>query len=253
MNFQNVIDLVGQTKELIFQQELRSEVNMKGQSDFVTATDLAISTFLKKELYRLAPHVNFFSEEEKGTFTAPTWILDPIDGTTNYVYGYNMSSVSLALYDRDDVVFGVVFNPFTGEYFTAEKGKGAFLNGRPIAVQKRAMADSIIEFGAGSTHKENTDANFELAKEVFRNCVDIRRICSSALAICFIADGRLDGYFEKVLKPWDYAAASLILREAGGSLSDYTGAALPMDRPSSLLATNGRIHDDLLTIIQKHN
>lgn len=253
MDFKKVINLVGQTKELILKEDLRSKVNMKGESDFVTETDITISQFLKEELKKIAPNVNFFSEEEKGVFTSPTWILDPIDGTTNYVYGYNMSSVSLALYDKDDIVFGVVYNPFTDEYFTAEKGKGAFLNGKRITVKKREMKDSIIEFGAGSTHKENAEDNFELAKEVFRNCVDIRRICSSALTICFIADGRIDGYFEKILKPWDYAAASLILREAEGTLTDYLGRELPMDKTSSIIATNGLIHNQLLSIVEKYN
>ncbi len=253
MNLQDIITLVGKTKDLILKEDLRNDVNMKGQSDFVTATDIAISTFLKNELKKMAPEVNFFSEEEKGSFSAPTWILDPIDGTTNYVYGYNMSSVSLALHDGSGVVFGVVYNPFTDEYFSAEKGRGAFLNGRKISVKKREMKDSIIEFGAGSTHKENTETNFELAKEIFKNCVDIRRICSSALTICFIADGRIDGYFEKVLKPWDYAAASLILSEAGGAITDYLGSEPPMDKTSSLIASNGLIHEALLKIVKKYN
>lgn len=252
MDYNYIIDLVSQTKGIIIQDAMRNDVNMKGAADFVTAADIAISDFLKEKLHEAYPDISFFCEEEKGELKSPSWILDPIDGTTNYVYGYNMSSVSLALYDNDSVVFGVVYNPYTNEFFTAEKGKGAYLNGQQIHVKKRNLCDSIIEFGAGSTRKQDADANFELAKDIFKKCVDIRRICSSALDLCFIADGRIDGYFEKVLKPWDYAAASLILTEAGGVITDYLGKQPRMDVPSSIIASNGIIHSELLSIIQKH-
>lgn len=252
MDYSKVIELVKEAKRFIVSPDMVNDVHMKGQADFVTAVDIAISNFLKGELNKLCPNVGFFSEEESGELTDPTWILDPVDGTTNLVYGYNMSSVSLALYEGGRVVFGVVYNPFTDECFTAERGKGAYLNGKAISVKKREFAQSIIEFGAGSTRKNEADENFELAKDIFKECIDIRRICSSALAICFIAAGRIDGYFEKVLKPWDYAAASLILAEAGGKTTDYYGKELPMDGKSSTIASNGVIHEKLLEKISKH-
>lgn len=250
MNYSLIVDLVKSARKFVFSSELNREIHMKGKADFVTATDIAISGFLKENLKKLYPKINFFSEEETGMLTDPTWILDPIDGTTNLVYGYNMSSISLALYSGGKVIFGVVYNPFNDECFSAEIGKGAFLNGKQIFVKKREFAESIIEFGAGSTRKEEADENFELAKDIFKSCIDIRRICSSALAICFIACGRSDGYFEKILKPWDYAAASLILAEAGGKTSDYYGNDLPMDVKSSIVATNGNIHKVLLEKIE---
>lgn len=252
MNYSLIIDLVKSAKKYVISPELNNDVYMKGEADFVTAADIAISGFLKEELNKLYPKIHFFSEEEKGELKEPSWILDPIDGTTNLVYGYNMSSISLALYFEGKIVFGVVYNPFSEECFSAEVGKGAFLNGKRIQVNKREFRESIIEFGAGSTRKEEADDNFELAKDIFKSCIDIRRICSSALAICFIACGRIDGYFEKVLKPWDYAAASLILEEAGGKISDYHGNALPMDVKSSIIATNGNIHKSLEEKINKY-
>lgn len=252
MDYEKVIALVHQAKRFIVSEDMRSDVHMKGSADFVTATDIAISNFLKEELHTLYPEIGFFSEEEKGQLSDPAWILDPIDGTTNYVYGYNMSSISLALYQGGRVVFGVVYQPFTGETFTATVGGGAWLNGRRISVKKREFQDSIIEFGAGSTRKAEADRNFDMAKEIFKNCIDIRRICSSALDLCFIADGRIDGYFEKVLKPWDYAAGALLLEEAGGRITDYAGNPVPMDKPSSVIATNGVIHDRLLEIIGRY-
>ena len=155
-------------------------------------------------------------------------------------------------YKDGEIIFGVVYNPFSEECYTAVKGEGSFLNGQRLAVSKRKMSESIIEFGAGSTRKQDADESFELGKEIFKKCVDIRRICSSALDLCFIAAGRIDGYFERKLKPWDYAAGHLILTEAGGRLTDFSGNKLPMDVPSSIIASNGEIHSELKDIINSH-
>ena len=249
MNYCEIVSLVKEASMFVFDQSLKESVAMKGAADFVTNVDIAISNFLKQALTALDPSIGFFSEEESGHLHEKCWILDPIDGTTNLVYGYNMSSVSLALYEKGKVIFGVVYNPFNGECFTAESGKGAFLNGKPLQVSNRELKDSIIEFGAGSTRKQDAEESFALGKVIFKHCVDIRRICSSALDLCFIADGRIDGYFESKLKPWDYAAGSLILTEAGGKITNYDGNELPMDVPSSIIATNGTIHNDLQRII----
>lgn len=253
MDYEKVERLVKATKQIVL-SKTDLHFRLKGESDFVTDVDLAISSFLKKELKQLNPDIGFFSEEETGGLTENCWILDPIDGTTNLVYGYNLSSVSLAHYVNGEVVFGIVYNPFTEEVFSAEKGKGAFLNhGKILKVSDRTIKESIVEFGAGSTHKENADVNFRLAAEIFKNCVDIRRICSSALDLCYIADGRIDGYFEKVLKPWDIAAGSLILTEAGGKITDYSGAAIRFANSISVIASNGIIHDYLANVIKKYN
>ncbi len=252
MNYSHIVELVKEAKKFVVSNKLKSEVKMKGNADFVTAVDISISNFLKKKLWEINPEIGFFSEEESGELSEKCWILDPIDGTTNLVYGYNMSSISLALYDSGKIVFGVVYNPFNDECFTAEAGKGAFLNGRPICTSKRELHESIIEFGAGSTRKGDADESFELGKAIFKQCVDIRRICSSALALCFIAAGRIDGYFESRLKPWDYAAGGLIISEAGGETSAYDGEALPFDRPSTIIASNGVIHSKLREIINAH-
>lgn len=252
MDYKKVEELVLETSSLIQRPEAL-DIELKGKNDFVTSTDLAISQFLETRLKELDPAVGFFSEEKKGALQDNCWILDPIDGTTNLIYGFNLSSVSLAHYKDGEVVFGIVFNPFTGEVFTAEKGKGAWLNHeRRLHVSRRPLSDSLVEFGAGSTHKENADANFALAIDVFKHCVDVRRICSSALDLCYIADGRIDGYFEKVLKPWDIAAGSLILKEAGGRISDYAGKDVQFARPTSVIAGNPENFDELSAIVRSH-
>lgn len=253
MDYILVEELVKKTKTLITEQ---NEINykFKGDADFVTAIDLAVSDFLKKELRKLDSDIGFFSEEEEGGLSQNCWILDPIDGTTNLVYGYNLSSVSLAHCLNGQIVFGIVYNPFTDEIFTAEKGRGAYLNHKKrLIVSDRTIDQSIVEFGAGSTHKENADINFKLASEIFKKCIDVRRICSTALDLCYIADRRIDGYFEKILKPWDIAAGSLILKEAGGKITDYKGNDIQFEKSTSVIASNAKIHDFLMKTIDKYS
>ena len=252
MNYNKIIKLVKETNKFIVRSEQLNLIKKKSEADFVTDVDIKISNFLKEKLTSMYPQIGFFSEEEKGCLTDPSWILDPIDGTTNLVYGYNMSSVSLGLYKDGVIQFGLVYNPFNDECFTAERGKGAYLNGiERLHVSNRKSGESIIEFGAGSTRKHEADENFEIAKNIFKECIDIRRICSSALDLCFIAAGRIDGYFESKLKPWDIAAGSLILSEAGGMITDYTGRPIQLIKETSVIASNGIVHDFLMDKIHK--
>lgn len=253
MDYKKVIALVKGSREIVKNPDAKKDVRMKGDADFVTAVDTGISEYLREELHKLYPDIGFFSEEENGQLSDPCWILDPIDGTTNLVYGYEMSSISLGLYQDGKIVFGVVYNPFSRRTYVARLGKGAFLNDKQIHVSDRPLSESIIEFGAGSTRKEEAATSFAIAKDIFMKCVDIRRICSSALDLCFIADGRIDGYFEKKLKPWDLAAGSLILQEAGGKITDYDGNPIDFSKPTSCIASNGIIHDSILETIKKHN
>lgn len=252
MNYKSVESLVLDTKKIIIDKTTPS-VSIKAKNDFVTDIDIAISDFLKTKLKEIDPTVGFFSEEEEGNLQDNCWILDPIDGTTNLIYGYNLSSVSLGHYLDGEVVYGIVYNPFTEEIFTAERGKGAFLNHKKrLKVSTRNIDESLIEFGAGSTHKEFTEENFNLVKKIFEQCVDVRRICSSALDLCYIASGRIDGYFERILKPWDIAAGSLILEEAGGIITDYFGNPVQFAKQSSVIASNGVIQNFLIGTINQN-
>ncbi len=250
MDYKYVIDLVMSAKSIVFDQTLGADVHMKGQADFVTGVDLAISGYLKSELKAKFPEIGFMSEEDEPDLSERRWILDPIDGTTNLTFGYNMSSISLALYESGQVTFGVVYNPFNGELFTAWRGKGAYLNGQPLpAAPDREFCDCLVEFGAGSTHKELAEESFSIARTVFEQALDLRRICSTALAICYIAAGRLNGYYEKVIKPWDYAAAGLLLEECGGVMTDFDGEPLQYDGPTSIICGTKKAHERLLEIV----
>lgn len=270
MNYNKIVSLVHEAGKLVFQKQMLSDVSMKNPYDYVTAVDTGISDFMKRELYALYPDVGFMTEEEKEhSFSDKCFILDPIDGTTNLLHGYRMSSVSLAYAEGGKTVFGVVYNPFNKELFFAIKGKGAHLfNARSgiapllekgvenytagtLSVSDRTLRESVIEFGAGSSKKHLADETFGRAKRVFVKCLDLRRICSTALAVSYVAAGRLDGYFEKFIHPWDYAAAILFLEEAGGKSSDWEGNDLPLDRDGSILCTNGVIHSELKDILNE--
>lgn len=252
INRNKVIRLVKNMRIIVENEELVHQVSMKGAADFVTAVDVGISNKLKSSLQSLYPHIGFFSEEEEGKLSDPCWILDPIDGTTNLVYGMKQSSISLGLYEGGQIVFGVVYNPFSRECFSAVRGGGAYLGNKKLKVSERSVEKSIVEFGAGSTHKENTEKTFAIVKDIFKNCIDVRRICSSALDLCYIADGRIDGYFEQILKPWDIAAGSLILEEAGGQITDYEGNTIDFQGKTSVIASNGIIHEFLIDTIRKY-
>jgi len=245
MNFGKTTDLVKDAGRIVELSGLKGKIQVKNDESLVTEVDIQINNFLREKLSEIDSRIGFFSEEEKGELTDPCWILDPIDGTTNLVYGYNMSSVSLALYMDGEIKYGIVHNPFSGETFIAEKNKGAYLGDKKLNVSSRTISESIVEFGAGSSRKKDADANFEIAKTIFKSCRDIRRICSSALVLCYIADSRIDGYFERVLKPWDIAAGSLILSEAGGITTDYEGGKIQFGKQTSVIASNGVIQEFL--------
>lgn len=248
--YSKVIELVKYTKEIVLNDDLRNDIKEKNVHDYVTAVDLRISDFLKKELYKLDSSIGFFSEEEEGRLSDPCWILDPIDGTTNLVRDYKMSGISLGLYSGGEIVFGVVYNPFMDECFTAIKGKGAYLNGKEIKVSDRKPEDAIIEFGCGSTHKEHLEENWTIGGVIFENCMDIRRTCCASLALCYIACGRIEGYFEKILKPWDIAAGSLILTEAGGIYTNYENKKVDFSGNTTFISANSeKVHRSILGAI----
>lgn len=254
MDYGYVIELVKQAGNFVFDDELRGSVAMKGAADFVTEVDLKISGFMKERLAELYPHIGFMSEEGGNNPKKERWILDPIDGTTNLVYGYNMSSVSLAHFDGERVVFGVIYNPFNKELFVSERGKGVYLNGKLLSqAPDRELKDCIIEFGAGSTKKQYTEQSFAIAKQIFSECLDLRRICSSALAVAYVAAGRLNGYFERSIKPWDYAAATLMLEECGAVCCDWDGNPIQYDNPSSFLCATPQALPRLLEIIKENS
>ena len=225
-------------------------VTVKGPADFVTMVDTNVQNFLKEALNNLTPQVQFMGEENHMNSidpAQPSWILDPIDGTTNLIYGYRHSAVSLAYYDGKQATMGVIYNPFTEETFYAVKGCGAFLNDSPIHVTDHpVLAQSLISIGTSPYNKELAPNNFHIFLRLFQNSLDIRRSGSAALDLAYVACGRLDGYIEKNLKPWDFAAGAVILSEAGGRITDYHGNPLNYCQNQDIIASNRHIHPELL-------
>ena len=235
-----VADLVKQTKDLILKEMDEEEVMIKGAANYVTNVDLAVQNFLKEELGKVFPEISLIAEEKEnlGLSKEETyWILDPIDGTTNLIRDYHLSAVSLGLYENGEITFGVVYNPFTEELFYGAKGEGAYLNGAPIQVSNQPeFKDAVVSFGSSPYEKNRAKELFPIFYNIFMNCADFRRTGSAALDICYVACGRQHAYLEQNLKPWDYSGASIILREAGGVITDWGNKELPYLANSDILA-----------------
>ena len=234
--------------------ESAEEVTVKaGDANFVTVYDSATQDFLIEKISAAIPGAAFVAEEKENDYSILmgdyVFVIDPIDGTTNFIHEFCHSSISVACVSRGEVVFGAVYNPYLDEMFYAEKGKGAYKNGKPISVSEREIGEGIFSFGSSPYYKnEFCDVGFDLARKLFMECADIRRLASAALDLCYVACGRLDMFFEFRLSPWDFAAGMLILAEAGGKVTDMSGEPLKLTEPSSLLASNAKCYDRLKSL-----
>lgn len=226
----------------------------KGADNYVTQIDYAVQDYLLNRLDGIMPGCNIITEESsKNRFDLdkPTWILDPVDGTTNLIRGYRHSAVSLALFIESRPVLGFIYNPYSNEMFTAESGKGACLNNKCIKVSSNScLKDCLIAFGTTPYIRNEANRTFGIAERVFMECLEIRRSGSAALDIAYVACGRTDGFFELSLQPWDYAAGILILREAGGEITNWSGEIPSLLKSDSILATNGLIHEQMLELVK---
>jgi myo-inositol-1(or 4)-monophosphatase len=230
------------------------QVSMKGPGDFVSAADRRAEEILFEELKRVRPGYGFLMEESgvvEGDDPTHRWIVDPLDGTTNFLHGIPMFSISLALERNGQIVAGVVYNPVTDELYTAEKGAGAYLNDRRLRVSaRRDIADAVI--GTGVPHLGIGDHAGYMGelRQVMANSAGIRRIGSAALDLAYVAAGRFDGFWENGLSPWDMAAGLLLIREAGGFVTDSEGRDRIFDT-RTVVAGNEHIHKQLLAILAK--
>lgn len=213
-----------------------------GRANFVTSYDKMVQDELKSGLSRIIPEAVFVGEEgeaAKAGLTGKCFIVDPIDGTTNFIKDYHMSCISVGLLDNGEVVFGAVYNPYLDEMFYAVKGEGAYCNGKAIHVSSEPLSNGIVLFGSSPYNEELSKKSFDVAYSYFRKALDIRRSGSAAIDLCSIASGRAEIYFELILQPWDFAAGSLLVQEAGGKITTFEGGQITFDKPCSVLATNG--------------
>lgn len=253
MELKAIIELVKKTKIFVENREMADQVKEKGLADYVTQVDTNIQKFLSEELQKMSPDIQLLGEEEGlHEMSGDTyWILDPIDGTTNLIHDYQHSTVSLGLYQKGEIVLGIVYDPFRDDVYHAEKGKGSFLNGAPIHVSSAGtLGDTIIAIGTAPYDKSLAKENFPRFQRIFERCQDIRRTGSAALDLAYVACGRTGGFFEAKLQPWDFAAGMLLVTEAGGAITDFAGEPLDLLRPGSVLASNGALHRELQELMQ---
>lgn len=227
----------------------------EGHANFVTDVDCAVQDYLQSALTRLIPGSAFIGEEkENDALTdAPTWIIDPVDGTTNLIHNLRTSAVSIALCEGGRPVLGAVYQPYTDEMFFAELGRGAFLNGHPIHVSATPFERALVAFGTSPYNPELAKTSMSMALSCLQNAADVRRSGSAALDLASVACGRSDAFFELTLKPWDYAAGALLVTEAGGKfLMPLCPEGVRFDRPEAILAVNSACEEGMLSLFHAH-
>ena len=263
ITIEKILPVIQEVSDKYLTRESSQHITVKGDSNFVTKVDTNIEKAMKERLSTLYPEIQFMGEEKDNSeidFSGYVWILDPVDGTSNLIHDFQNSSLSLALAINKEVVFGVIYHYYSREYFYAKKGKGAYLGQAlyhnqtysdkkhsPIHVSNTTeLSRSLVSFGTSPYDKATLgEKNCETLKQIFFACEDIRRIGSAAIELAFVAAGRVDIYLERNLKPWDYAAAIVIIEEAGGIITDYTGQPIDISKPSDILAGNKIIHEKL--------
>mgnify|MGYP002818984286 CR=1 FL=1 len=228
------------------------QVSRKGPADFVSSADHKAEETLVEELRRARPNFGFLLEEGgtvAGSDSSNRWIIDPLDGTTNFLHGVPHFAISIGL-ERDGKMFaGVVYDPLRDEMFTAEAGGGAYLNSRRLRVSARdQMSEALIATGMPFKGRKSHPEYPAMLEAVTGSAAGVRRFGSAALDLCYVAAGRYDGFWEFALSPWDIAGGLVILREAGAMVSDVAGGDTMMET-GDILASNGRLHEDLRRLL----
>ena len=240
---EKIMTLVRQAGKIMLDAD-RSSLGIaskEGKGNFVTEYDKKVQDFLYKGLMEILPEAEFVGEEgekDEAAFKGYTFIVDPIDGTANFVRDNHASAISVGVLYDGEPHMGVVYNPYLDEMYYGKAGEGAFLNGKPIRVSDEPLENGIILFGTAPYYKELSEQTFRIMYDYFKTGLDLRRSGSAALDLCSIAAGRAELFFEVILSPWDYAAAALILKEAGGIITAIDGSTLRFDDRCSVLAKN---------------
>ncbi len=228
-------------------------INYKGEINIVTQEDRLSEGMIISRIRERYPNHDILAEESAQTARASEyrWIIDPLDGTTNYAHGYPVFCVSIAFERADEIHAGVIYNPMLDEMFVSEKGKGAFLNGRKITVSNTAdLSRSLLATGFPYDIRSDRNNNINYFNGMAKSAQAIRRAGSAALDMAYIAAGRFDGFWELKLMPWDTAAGWLMISESGGIVTDLFGSAFHLEAPH-ILATNGKIHRDMVELLKK--
>ena len=250
----SVLDIVNRAGEIILAHwEKPKNIEYKGRVDLVTETDRAVESFLTRELSALLPQSTFLAEETaaENRLGPLTWIVDPLDGTTNFAHGLPAVAVSVALWREGALELGVVHLPKTRETFSAWSGRGAWLNGQAISVSKQSeISQALVATGFPYAKRERIDEIMPLLHNVLTTCRGLRRMGAAAVDLAYTACGRFDVFYELGLKPWDTAAGWLLVQEAGGRVSQFTPFQPYSLDADSILASNPLIHADMAAMLQ---
>ncbi|WP_432344909.1 inositol monophosphatase family protein [Shinella yambaruensis] len=230
------------------------QVSLKGPGDYVSQADRKAEKLIREELMKARPTYGFLGEESDeiiGTDGAHRWIVDPLDGTTNFLHGIPCFAISIALERNGEIVAAVVLNPATDELFTAERGGGAFLNDRRLRVAARKnLSDAVIGCGVPHLGRGNHGKFLIELRHVMGEVSGMRRLGSASLDLAYVAAGRFDGFWERDLAPWDLAAGILLIREAGGYATDLAGGSAMLDT-GTVVAGNEYIHKALSEVVHR--
>lgn len=219
----------------------------EGHANFVTTYDKMIQDILKERFATILPEAAFVGEEEdihESIDDGYAFIVDPIDGTTNFIIDYHQSCISVGLTYKGEHYIGLVYNPYMDEMYVAQKNEGAYLNGKRIHVSNRPLSQGIVIIGTAPYDMELAKKGFDLAYKYFTKSLDIRRGGSAAIDMCHVAAGRAELFFELKLRPWDHAAGTLIVREAGGIVTTVNGEEYSLKEPCSIMARNSVVELD---------
>ena len=228
-------------------------IDYKGVVNLVTEADRLSENAIIQIIQKNFPEHNILTEESKGYEKKSDykWIIDPLDGTTNYAHGFPVYCISIALEKEGEIILGVVYNPVLKELFVAEKNKGAFLNDKRIYISKtRDLSKSLLATGFPYDIRESKVNNLGHFKNFALTSQAIRRAGSAALDLCYLAKGIFDGFWELKLSPWDTAAGILIVKEAGGKVTNFSGEKFSI-YAKDILATNGKIHNQMIQVLKK--
>ncbi len=230
------------------------EITFKGKNSLVTEIDKLSEDIIIDSIKRTFPSHDVFAEESGRLSTSSeyVWIIDPLDGTTNYAHGYPFFSISIALEIEGSVKAGLVYDPIKDEMFSAELGQGAFMNGEPISVTGSSrLEESHLVTGFVYDDARMVEENLRHFSEFIWRARAVRRDGSAALDLCYVACGRFDGFWELGLNPWDTAAGALIVEEAGGRVTDFTGDEYSI-YVREILASNSGIHSEMMDVLSKN-
>jgi myo-inositol-1(or 4)-monophosphatase len=250
---ESAVEIAHQAGALLRQYfERRVRFELKGDFDLVTEADRASEKFVVEQLKARFPEHDIMAEEGGGHESGSEfrWYVDPLDGTTNFAHGYPVYNVTLALEKAGEVIAGVIFDPSRDELFTCEKGGGAFLNGGRIRVSRTpVVSESLFSTGFPS-RRRHMDVNIHFYYQLAMASHGVRRGGAAAIDLAYVACGRLDGYWEFGLSPWDMAAGKLLVAEAGGVCRDMFGESHKLTGPH-ILADNGTIHEEVVTLFSQ--